>query len=106
LRNLIAANAGDGTWELDDTAVLTDVVNDLDTLGIVRKARVCYGRVARTTYGYVVQDRSYRTNLELLKRYVDGLGIILCGRLAEFEYINMDVCIERGMTVARRLDEA
>lgn len=102
----ITANAGDGTWELDDAAVLADVVNDLDTLGIVRKARVCYGRVARTTYGYVVQDRSYRTNVELLKRYVDGLGITLCGRLAEFEYINMDVCIERGMTVARRLDEA
>jgi hypothetical protein len=29
----------------------------------------------------------------------------LCGRVAEFEYINMDTCIERALKVAARINE-
>ena len=57
----------------------------------------------RTKYGYVVQDDNYRRNLNLAKAYFAQIGIPLCGRVAEFEYINMDVCIERARKVAQRL---
>jgi UDP-galactopyranose mutase len=56
--------------------------------------------VLRTKYGYVVQDDNYRRNLKQAKNYFEQIGIPLCGRVAEFEYINMDVCIERARKVA------
>jgi protoporphyrinogen oxidase len=100
----ITANAGDGVWELDDAALGRRVVDDLDTLGVIRRGDVCYVGVARDTYGYVVQDPGYRTHREAARAWFEGQGILLCGRVAEHEYINMDVAIERGLTVARRLN--
>jgi protoporphyrinogen oxidase len=60
--------------------------------------------VFRAKYGYVVQDFNYRRHLEKVKSYFQSLGIALCGRNAEFEYLNMDQCIERGFRVAADLN--
>jgi UDP-galactopyranose mutase len=53
-----------------------------------------------------VQDDNHRKHLKKAKDYFEGVGIPLCGRVAEFEYINMDVCIERGRKLADRLNQA
>jgi protoporphyrinogen oxidase len=100
----ITANEGDGVWELTDEEVLRRVIADLQAMDLVRPEEICYTKVIRTRYGYVVQDFTYRQHLEKAKRYFEDLGIALCGRVAEFEYINMDQCIERGMKVAARLN--
>ena len=81
-----------------------DVIGDLEGMELAHPSEVCYGRVIRTKYGYVVQDDNYRRNLKKAKEYFEGAGIPLCGRVAEFEYINMDVCIERARNVAGRLN--
>ena len=52
----------------------------------------------------MVQDFNYRRHLETAKAYFQSLGVALCGRNAEFEYINMDQCIERGFRVAAELN--
>jgi UDP-galactopyranose mutase len=70
----------------------------------VRRSEICYEKVIRTQYGYVVRDFTYRAHLDLARAYFEGLGIELCGRVAEFEYINMDQCIERAIKVAARLE--
>ncbi len=72
---------------------------------LARADEVCYGRVLRTKYGYVVQDDNYRRHLKQAKAYFAGIGIQLCGRVAEFEYINMDVCIERACKLAKSLNQ-
>ncbi|MFQ5827702.1 MAG: protoporphyrinogen/coproporphyrinogen oxidase [Candidatus Methylomirabilia bacterium] len=100
----ITANPGDGIWALSDDAVVARVTDDLDGIGVIREADVWYAKVVRSEYGYVVQDSNYRKNLERAKSYFEALGIMLCGRLAEFEYINMDVCIQRGIERARQLN--
>lgn len=100
----ITANAGDGVWELSDDAVVKRVIDDLDGMGVIRRADVCYARAVRDTYGYVVQDAGYRKNLAVARAWFEAAGILLCGRVAEHEYINMDVAIERGMAVAHRLN--
>ena len=48
----------------------------------------------------MVQNDACRRHLRQAKAYFEGIGIALCGRVAEFEYINMDVCIERAQKVA------
>ncbi len=94
---------GDQVWGLDDSEVLARVIDGIESMGLIRRDQVCYSRVIRSKYGYVVHDFGYRTRLDRAKSYFQALGISLCGRNAEFEYINMDQCIERGMQVAARL---
>ena len=100
----ITTNPGDGTHEMSDDQILADVIGDLESMELIQHSEVCYGRVLRTKYGYVVQDDSHRKHLRKAKEYFEGIGIPLCGRVAEFEYINMDVCIERGRKLADRLN--
>lgn len=100
----IAANAGDGTWEITDDELIEHVESSLDTLGIIDRQRVRYRRAVRSKYAYVVNDLNYRRNIAVVKDYAEKLGIILCGRFSEFDYINMDVCVERGMKVASQLN--
>jgi protoporphyrinogen oxidase len=90
---------------MSDDEVLADVIGDLEGMELIRHSEVCYARVLRTKYGYVVQDDSHRKHLKKAKEYFEGIGIPLCGRVAEFEYINMDVCIERGRKLADRLNQ-
>jgi len=100
----ITTNPGDGTHEMSDDQILADVIGDLESMELIRHSEVCYGRVLRTKYGYVVQDDNHRKHLKKAKDYFEAIGIPLCGRVAEFEYINMDVCIERGRKLADRLN--
>jgi UDP-galactopyranose mutase len=75
-------------------------------MDLLRRSEICYSRVLRTKYGYVVQNDDCRRYLKQAKSYFEDIGIALCGRVAEFEYINMDVCIERAQNVATRLNRA
>ena len=100
----ITTNPGDGTHEMSDEELLADVINDLQDMDLVRRSEVCYSRVLRTKYGYVVQNDDCRRYLKRAKAYFEQIGIPLCGRVAEFEYINMDVCIERARKVGRSFE--
>jgi protoporphyrinogen oxidase len=100
----ITSNPGDGTWELSDDDVLRKVIAGLESMDLIRPSEICYSNVIRTKYGYVVQDFTYRKYLDQAKNYFEREGVALCGRNAEFEYINMDQCIERGIAVAGRLN--
>lgn len=100
----ITTNPGDGTHELSDEQLMADVIVDLEAMDLVRPLEVCYTRVLRTKYGYVVQNDDCRKYLKQAKAYFEEIGIPLCGRVAEFEYINMDVCIERARKLAERLN--
>jgi protoporphyrinogen oxidase len=101
----ITTNPGDGTHEMSDEEILASVIGDLQSMGLGAPSQVCYGRVLRTKYGYVVQDDNSRRRLKQAKAYFEQIGIPLCGRVAEFEYINMDVCIERALKLADRLNQ-
>ncbi len=101
----ITSNPGDGIWELTDEEVLCKVIAGLEAMDLIRPGEICYTKVIRTQYGYVVQDFTYRKYLDKAKAYFENEGVALCGRNAEFEYINMDQCIERGIKVATRLNQ-
>ena len=44
----------------------------------------------------------YRRYLEVAARYKN---LFLCGRLAEFKYYNMDVCIEHALEYFKNVKE-
>lgn len=50
----------------------------------------------------VESDSIYKNYLKKIKEYK---GIFLCGRLAEFKYYNMDICIEHALQYAESIKE-
>ena len=46
---------------------------------------------------YPIQDSSTRIMVSSLKQTLEPKGMYLCGRFAEWEYANMDVCMGSAM---------
>ena len=99
----ITCNAGDDVWSSPDDALVEHVVERADSLGVFRRSDVSASRVGRTRHAYVVFDRHHRGNLDLVKAYVDGIGIRLLGRFGQFDYINTDQCLLRAAALAEEL---
>jgi protoporphyrinogen oxidase len=101
----ITANRGDATWEMTDEALLNHVASGLARMGVISLKDICFSKVRFSPYAYVVYDLDYLRNVALVRDYFDELGLILCGRFAEFEYFNMDACVERALALAHKLNQ-
>jgi len=77
----------------------------METMGLLKRESVHFQRVYRTKHAYVVRTFDYDKKLGLVLDYLNALGIVSVGRNAEFEYINMDEAIRRGLKAAAALDE-
>lgn len=53
-------------------------------------------------HAYVVFDSNYEKSVKKLKDYIGSIGIHTLGRFGEWEYYNMDICIESAMKVAEK----
>lgn len=53
---------------------------------------------------YVVQDKKTRSDVKAAKEVLEREGIYLLGRFAEWEYYNMDKCIESAFDVTSRIN--
>lgn len=100
----ITCDIGDDVWSSPDDALVEHVVERADALRVFRRSDVIASRVVRTHYAYVVFDQDHPRNLGLVKRYAAKIGIRLLGRFGQFEYINTDQCILRGLALAAELE--
>ena len=55
-------------------------------------------------HAYVVFDHNYAQSVKIVKDYLGSLDIHTLGRFGEWEYYNMDICIESAMKVAAKFD--
>lgn len=99
----ITANEGDETWGLNDDEIINHVIDGLDERKIIDEETICYTNIRRTMYAYVIYDLEYCENIKIIKNYISDLGVKLCGRFSEFEYLNMDACVTRGIQMAQEL---
>ncbi len=97
----ITANFGDDTWQMNDDALANHVIEGLTDAGVIDSSKVIFAKVKRSKYAYVIYDLDYQLNIRIVREYIKSLGIHLCGRFAEFEYLNMDACIEKAITLAK-----
>jgi protoporphyrinogen oxidase len=100
----ITTNPGDGFHELSDDEITRRVIDGIESMGLLRRADVRFQRIHRTKHAYVVRTFDYHEKLKRALDYLNSLGIVSVGRNAEFEYINMDEAVRRGLEVAQRLD--
>jgi len=100
----VTTNPGDGVYELSDSELTRRVVDDLDRVQLLDRRKVIVTDVTRIMYGYPVQDLAYTATRVIVHDWFRSIAIPLCGRFAEFDYINSDECLRRAMVLADRLN--
>jgi len=100
----VTTNPGDGIHELTDDELVARVVTDLDRIGVLEASAVIVTDVQRLKYAYPVYTTEYRQNRAAMHQWFNDIGVDLCGRFAEFDYINSDECLRRAKELAGRLN--
>lgn len=100
----ITTNPGDGIHELSDDEIARRVIDGLEQMEIVQRSKVRFQKVYRTKHAYVVRTFDYLEKLTQALDYLNGLGILSVGRNSEFEYINMDEAVRRGLEAVGKID--
>jgi protoporphyrinogen oxidase len=100
----ITADASDKVWKFTDDQLIEHVIQGLHIRKIIDKNDVIYSKVRRSNYAYVIYDLDYQRNIATVKNYFRHMGIDICGRFAEFEYLNMDACIDRSFILANSIN--
>lgn len=54
-------------------------------------------------YAYVVYDKNYNEATTKIKRYLDSINLYSIGRFGEWEYYNMDICMESAMKLVNKI---
>ena len=88
-------------WKAKESLLFKKIVSDLKKLNIISNEAIIYKKMFKFKYGYVIYDLNYQNNIKIIKNYFNKIGIKLCGRFAEFEYLNMDQCIERALRIIK-----
>jgi len=75
----------------------------MDSVTVEIKLQITSKPVAvnTTEFAYVIFDKHRTKNLSIIKEYMSQMGIELIGRFGEWEYPNMDVCIEKAIIAAQ-----
>lgn len=55
-------------------------------------------------YAYVVYDQNYNDATNKIKKYIENIGLYTIGRFGEWEYYNMDICIESAMKLFYKIE--
>ena len=55
-------------------------------------------------YTYPIQEANTRTGIKKLRDDLEQSGLYLCGRFAEWEYYNTDVCMASAIEVSKKFN--
>jgi protoporphyrinogen oxidase len=97
---------GDEIWSKPDDVILKEIIAGLERKGVLKTSEVCYSKVVRSKYAYVIYDLDYNRNIKTVTDFLASIGIEICGRFSEFKYLNMDACIMSAMRMAKKLNGA
>lgn len=99
----ITCHIGDDIWNMSDEEIIENVVNRLHQLEIIKRESVVVTDAARMTPAYVIYDSEYEANISVVEDHLKAQGIYTCGRFGQFQYLNMDACIEKAFAMAEEL---
>jgi len=95
---------GDEIWRMKDKKLVDHVVAKFDEHKIASRKKVCFAKVMRSDYAYVINDMDYSKNTKICREFFAEEGIVLCGRFSEFKYSNMDAVIDSAMATAAKIN--
>lgn len=95
------------TYRKDNKIVtMTDqeIINVVISQFGCHKLEICYSKVYKTKYAYVIYDINYYKNMQIINSFLEERGIKTIGRFAEWQYYNMDNCIDKAMELSKKLN--
>lgn len=102
--NFSPSNRADGkmsaTIEFTDYISKEDILDNLERIPWHPK----YITHNYEKYTYPIQDANTRTGIKKLRDDLEQSGLYLCGRFAEWEYFNTDVCMASAIEVSKKFN--
>ena len=93
-------------WHKTDAEILNHVKSGLQERHLLpADAYIRLERVDRQERSYVVYDVGYEERAEMVRGWFASHGIYLLGRFSYFEYINVDMAVDRALKLAMYLNE-
>ncbi len=93
-------------WYKTDSEILAHVKHGLQQRGLLpNNDQIILERVDRMDRSYVVYDVGYEENAARVRAWFTSIGIDLLGRFSYFEYINVDMAVDRALKLAIELNE-
>jgi len=80
------------------------VIRDLERLDFVKNSEICYLKVMKSEYAYIIYDLDYNRNTSKVFSFLRKIGVDSCGRFAEFKYMNMAACMRSAMNKAKEMN--
>jgi protoporphyrinogen oxidase len=90
-------------WTMTDDQIVNEVIDGLEREGFIKREQVIKTAVERIKYAYVLYDQTREENLKIIYDWAKTEGIELCGRFAEFIYMNSDSVIRSAKNCSERL---
>jgi protoporphyrinogen oxidase len=101
----ITCSPRDDIWKMKDKKLIEHAIDKLDGHKIASMEKVCFSRVMRSEYAYVINDLNYNKNIGVLRKFFAEEGVVLCGRFSEFKYLSMDATVKSAMEKAEKLNK-
>ncbi len=94
---------GDKISKMSNEEIIKHIIDTMEQQGFIDSKDVCETDLVNSRYGYVVNTIGYLGKLKKIREYFDSIGIHLCGRFAEFEYLNTDAVIRHAFELAKKI---
>lgn len=92
-------------WKMKNSEVLKIVVDGLISRNIINnKKDIVVSDVKKVDESYVVYDKNYEKNINAIRNWFYKKNIILLGRFSYFEYINVDMAVNRSIEIFKKLN--
>ncbi|WP_019217524.1 protoporphyrinogen/coproporphyrinogen oxidase [Legionella tunisiensis] len=93
------------TWTRSDTDILMHTKLGLQKRKLLPPDdEIVFEKIDRIEHSYVVYDVGYEENVAKVRSWFASLGIYLLGRFSYFEYINVDMAVDRAIKLAATLN--
>lgn len=91
--------------EMSATIEFTDYISQEDILNNLKRIPFNPKYITHhyEKYTYPIQDADTRNAINKLRSKLEEKGVFLCGRFAEWEYYNTDVCMASAIKVAEKI---
>ncbi|MFI4917959.1 MAG: protoporphyrinogen/coproporphyrinogen oxidase [Legionellales bacterium] len=92
-------------WDKTVAEILAHTKQGLQQRGLLpADDRIVLERVDRIERSYIVYDVGYEDHANMVREWFSTLGIDLLGRFGFFEYINIDMAVDRAIKLAIKLN--
>ena len=83
------------------TFLINKAVEQCKKIFKINSNKIIFKKIFKTDYAYVVKNFEHKNNIKKIFNFLDRHNLISIGRNSQFEYINSDEAVKRGLETAK-----